>query len=104
MILSVVSFRSLGFTPPCFAQFCFTSLAGQKTNTPPTLLSVACQSQAWSSVSKPNTRNAILDFNTGTQEMIEPQKGKKTLRKILMLDKFFKRDKFLLRNKKNRLI
>jgi hypothetical protein len=34
-------FCSLGFAPPRFAQFCFTSLAGQKTNIPPTLLLVA---------------------------------------------------------------
>jgi len=33
--------------------------------------------------------------------MFEPQKGKKTLRKILMLDKISKRDKFLLRDKKS---
>jgi hypothetical protein len=34
----MVFFGSLGFAPPRFAQFCFTSLAGQKTNIPPTLL------------------------------------------------------------------
>ncbi|PIX29441.1 MAG: hypothetical protein COZ65_02310 [Caldiserica bacterium CG_4_8_14_3_um_filter_35_18] len=50
------------------ALLCFTSLAEQKTNTPPTLFPiVAGQSQAWSSVSKPNTRNATLGLNIGTQ-------------------------------------
>jgi hypothetical protein len=42
---------------------------------------VACQSQAWSSVSKPNTRNTTFDFKIGTQEMIKPQKREKTLGK-----------------------
>jgi hypothetical protein len=60
------------------AQFRFTSLAGLKINTSPTLfILVAYLSQALSSVAKPNTRKAALGLNIGTQEMIEPKQEKR---------------------------
>jgi len=70
----VVCFCSLGFAPPRTSSALFHLARRAKYKYPPFLL-VACQSQAWSSVSKPNTRNATLDFKIAPQEMIEPVRG-----------------------------
>jgi hypothetical protein len=86
-----------------YAQFCFTSLAGLKINTPPTLLLLARRAAVnigRLTACEFTALKAVIKRARLAKSVRSPKSKKDLDSRILMLDEILRRDKLLLRDKK----